>query len=152
MPIAHFQVRQWSLFSRLSFLLVKSYRILMVFDLFKHLREFFHEKKGITNYSEEYDQMTLANIKWGRQQRFRCRQGEETKLCSWKGVQNQKINNEILNDHGVFHPKSLADELIFEPASNVVKGSDKHSWIMSWLTSSWNVKWYTIKNSVEEAS
>ena len=57
---------------------------------------------------------------------------KEKKLNSVHGKEYRtKINNEILNDHGVFHPKSLADELIFEPASNVVKGSDKRSWIMS---------------------
>lgn len=57
---------------------------------------------------------------------------KEKKLNSVHGKEYRtKINNEILNDHGVCHQKSLADELIFEPASNVVKGSDKHSWIMS---------------------
>ena len=46
---------------------------------------------------------------------------KERKLNSVHGKEYRtKINNEILNDHGVF-----------EPASNVVKGSDKHSWIMS---------------------
>ena len=38
------------------------------------------------------------------------------------------IDHEILKNHGVFFPRALSDELVFElrlsPASNVVKGSD----------------------------
>jgi len=38
------------------------------------------------------------------------------------------LDHEILKDHGLFYPRALSDELVFElrlaPASNVVKGSD----------------------------
>ena len=40
----------------------------------------------------------------------------------------QLINHEILDDHGVFFPRALSDELVIElrlaPAGSVVRGSD----------------------------
>ena len=50
------------------------------------------------------------------------------------------IDHEILKDHGLFYPRALPDELVFElrlaPGSTVVKGSFRQSLTLSSVTSS----------------
>ena len=69
----------------------------------------------------------------------RCNAGDKTTLGADKekkrlnAVCENKyripIDHEILKDHGLFYPRALSDELVFElrlaPASTVVKGSDQ---------------------------
>lgn len=54
---------------------------------------------------------------------------KENKLNDVSGTKYRiPLDHEIMTDHGVFYPRALTDELVFEirlaPASNVVKGSD----------------------------
>ena len=53
----------------------------------------------------------------------------ENKLAgAYKNKYRIHLDHQILNDHGVFYPQALYNDLIFEvtlaPAAQVVKGSD----------------------------
>ena len=100
------------------------------YDLFKLYEDLFlTEKERANQLSEGIQSEDLAKI--------RCNAGDKkttgvVKEIKLNGIYGSKyripIDHEILKTHGVFFPRALSDELVFElrlaPASNVVKGSD----------------------------
>ena len=95
------------------------------YDLFKLYEDLFlTEKERANRLSED-----LAKIRCNAGDKKTTGVGKENKL---NGIYGSKyripIDHEILKNHGVFFPRALSDELVFElrlaPASNVVKGTD----------------------------
>ena len=100
------------------------------YDLFKLYEDLFlAEKERVNRLSEGIQSEDLAKI--------RCNAGDKkttgvVKEIKLNGIYGSKyripIDHEILKNHGVFFPRALSNELVFElslaPASNVVKGSD----------------------------
>ena len=99
------------------------------YDLFKLYEDLFlSEKERANRLSEGIQSEDLAKIRCNAGDKKTTGVAKEIKL---NGIYGNKyripIDHEILN-HGVFFPRALSDELVFElklaPASNVVKGSD----------------------------
>ena len=99
------------------------------YDLFKLYEDLFlTEKERANRLSEGIQSEDLAKIRCNAGDKKTTGVAKEIKL---NGIYGNKyripIDHEILN-HGVFFPRALSDELVFElrlaPASNVVKGSD----------------------------
>ena len=99
------------------------------YDLFKLYEDLFlTEKERVNRLSEGIQSEDLAKIRCNAGDKKTTGVAKEIKL---NGIYGNKyripIDHEILN-HGVFFPRALSDELVFElklaPASNVVKGSD----------------------------
>ena len=100
------------------------------YDLFKLYEDLFlTEKERANRLSEGIQSEDLAKI--------RCNAGDKkttgvVKEIKLNGIYGSKyripIDHEILKNHGVFFPRALSDELVFDlrlaPASNVVKGTD----------------------------
>ena len=100
------------------------------YDLFKLYEDLFlTEKERVNRLSEGIQSEDLAKI--------RCNAGDKkttgvVKEIKLNGIYGSKyripIDHEILKNHGVFFPRALSNELVFElslaPASNIVKGSD----------------------------
>ena len=100
------------------------------YDLFKLYADLFlTEKERANRLSEGIQSEDLAKI--------RCNAGDKkttgvVKEIKLNGIYGSKyripIDHEILKNHGVFFPRALSNELVFElslaPASNVVKGTD----------------------------
>ena len=99
------------------------------YDLFKLYEDLFlTEKERANRLSEGIQSDDLAKIRCNAGDKKTTGVAKEIKL---NGIYGNKyripIDHEILN-HGVFFPRALSDELVFElklaPASTVVKGSD----------------------------
>ena len=100
------------------------------YDLFKLYEDLFlTEKERANRLSEGIQSEALEKI--------RCNVGDKKitgveKEKKLNGIYGNKyripIDHEILKNHGVFFPRALSDELVFElklsPSSNVVKGTD----------------------------
>ena len=100
------------------------------YDLFKLYKDLFlTEKERANRLSEGIQSEDLAKIRCNAGDKKTTGVEKEKKL---NGIYGNKyripIDHEILKNHGVFFPRALSDELVFElrlaPASNVVKGSD----------------------------
>ena len=100
------------------------------YDLFKLYEDLFlTEKERANRLSEGIQSEDLAKIRCNAGNKKTSGVDKEKKL---NGIYGNKyripIDHEILKNHGVFFPRALSDELVFElrlaPASNVVKGSD----------------------------
>ena len=100
------------------------------YDLFKLYEDLFlTEKERANRLSEGIQSEDLAKIRCNAGDKTNTGVGKEIKL---NGIYGNKyripIDLEILKNHGVFFPRALSNELVFElslaPASNVVKGSD----------------------------
>ena len=100
------------------------------YDLFKLYEDLFlTEKERANRLSEGIQSEDLAKIRCNAGDKKTTGLEKEKKL---NGIYGNKykipIDHEILKNHGVFFPRALSDELVFElklaPASNVVKGSD----------------------------
>ena len=100
------------------------------YDLFKLYEDLFlTEKERANRLSEGIQSEDLAKIRCNAGDKKTTGVEKEKKL---NGIYGSKyripIDHEILKNHGVFFPRALSDELVFElrlaPASNVVKGSD----------------------------
>ena len=72
----------------------------------------------------------LSKIRCSAEDKKKSGIDKENKLSDvYRNKYRIPLNREILKDHGVFFPRALSDELLFElrlpPASNVVIGSDE---------------------------
>ena len=100
------------------------------YDLFKLYEDLFlTEKERANRLSEGIQSEDLVKIRCNAGDKKNTGVGKENEL---NGIYGNKyripIDHEILKNHGVFFPRALSGELVFElrlaPASNVVKGSD----------------------------
>ena len=100
------------------------------YDLFKLYEDLFlTEKERANRLSEGIQSEDLAKIRCNAGDKKTTGVEKEKKL---NGIHGNKyripIDHEILKNHGVFFPRALSDELVFElrlaPASHVVKGTD----------------------------
>ena len=100
------------------------------YDLFKLYEDLFlTEKERSNRLSEGIQSEDLAKIRCNAGDKKTTGVDKEKKL---NGIYGNKyripIDHEILKNHGVFFPRALSGELLFElilaPASNVVKGTD----------------------------
>ena len=100
------------------------------YDLFKLYKDLFlTEKERANRLIEGIQSEDLAKIRCNAGDKKTTGVEKEKKL---NGIYGNKyripIDHEIRKNHGVFFPRALSDELVFElrlaPASNVVKGSD----------------------------
>ena len=100
------------------------------YDLFKLYEDLFlTEKERANRLSEGIQSEDLAKIRCNAGNKKPTGVEKEKKLDGIYGSKYRiPIDHEILKNHGVFFPRALSDELVFElrlaPASNVVKGSD----------------------------
>ena len=113
------------------------------YDLFKLYEDLFLTESGRSNWLGEGIQSEDLS-------KTRCNTGDKKTLGADKekkrlnAVYGNKcripIDHEILKDHGLFYPRALPDELVFElrlaPGSTVVKGSFRQSLTLSSVTSS----------------
>ena len=99
-------------------------------DLFKLWEDLFltkHERENML--SEGIQSEALSKIRSNAGDKPTSSVVKENKLNDiFKSKYRIRLDHEILKDHGVFYPRALSDELVFEltlaPASGVVKGSD----------------------------
>lgn len=103
------------------------------YDLLKLYEDLFlTENERINMLREGIQSIVLSKIRCNSGDKKTSGVDKEKKL---NGVYGNKyripIDHEILKDHGVFFPRALSDELVFElrlaPAASVVKGSDSTS-------------------------
>ena len=100
------------------------------FDLLKLYEDLFLTEKERANMTEEGIQSVyLAKIRCNSGDKKTSGVNAEKELNKVYGKKYKiPLDHEILKDHGVFHPRILDHELLFElrlaPASNVVLGSD----------------------------
>ena len=100
------------------------------FDLFKLYQDnFLTESERASMLSEGIQSEDLSKIRCNAGDKKTSGVDKEKKLNEvYKNKYRIRLDHDILNDHGVFYPKALSDELVFElrlaSASGVVKGSD----------------------------
>ena len=100
------------------------------YDLFKLYEDLFlteSERAGML--SEEIQSEDLSKIRCQAGDKKTSGVDKEKKLNEvYKNKYRIRLDHDILNDHGVFYPRALSDELVFEvrlaAASGVVKGFD----------------------------
>lgn len=101
------------------------------YDLIKLYEDLFlTEKERAGRISEGIQSEDLSKIRCGSGDKKTSEVAKEIKLNDVYGSRYRiPIDHHILDDHGVFFPRALSDELVFEmrlaPAGSVVKGSDE---------------------------
>ena len=100
------------------------------YDLFKLYEDLFlTESERANMLSEGIQSEDLSKIRCNAGGKETLGVDMEKKLNEvYRNKYRIRLDHDILNDHGVFYPRALANELVFEvtlaPASGVVKGSD----------------------------
>lgn len=104
---------------------------MFLIDLFKLFEDLFlTENERASMLKEGIQPVDLSKIRCAAGGKKTSGIEKEKKLNElYKNKNHIPLDHEILKDHGVFFPRALSDELVFElrltPPRNVVIGSDK---------------------------